>query len=100
MVKILDSSVQAEKFLDTLPPFESLLLSLPMSCRTVRLFNDVVAARGRNHLLMVNMIKHRKFPDRSSVTSQLIGMNDLWDSVFTQEPRQERFRGLGITGTL
>ena len=49
---------------------------------------------------MVNIIEHRKFPDRRSVTSQPIGVNDLWDSVFTQEPDQERFRGLGIMRTL
>ena len=37
------------------------------------------------------MIERRKFPDRSSVTSQLIGVNGLWDIVFTQKPDQERF---------
>ena len=46
---------------------------------------------------MVDVDQPWDFPDRSSVTSQLIGVNDLWDIVFTQEARQEGLRSLGIT---
>ena len=39
-------------------------------------------------------------PNRGPVASQLIGVNDLWDIVFTQDPAQERLRGFGIAVTL
>lgn len=56
MVKILDSRVQAEQRLRPFPLLESKLLSLLTSCETVRVLNDVDAARGGNHLLVINMI--------------------------------------------
>ena len=43
------------------------------------------------------MNERRKIPDRSSVSSQLIGVNDLRDLVFTQELNQESWCDLGIT---
>ena len=39
-------------------------------------------------------------PNRGPIASQLIGVNDLWDIVFTQDPAQERLRGFGIAVTL
>ena len=45
---------------------------------------------------MVDVDQARDFPDRSSVTSQLIGVNDLWDIVFIQEPDQKSFRGFSV----
>lgn len=46
---------------------------------------------------MIDIDEAWNLPDRSSITLQLIGMNDLWDIVFTQEASQECFCGLGIT---
>ena len=51
-------------------------------------------------MLMVNMIERWKFPDRGPIASQLIGMNDLWNVVFTQKSDQEGLRDLCITAPL
>ena len=51
MVEILDSCVQAQKFLCTFPPLEFLLMSLLTRCRTVGVFNQVIAAGCGQHLL-------------------------------------------------
>jgi len=56
----------------------------------------VVPGRG-NHLLVVDVSQARDFPDRSSVTPQLIGVNDLWNIVFTQEASQEGLRRFCVT---
>ena len=66
----------------------------------MRLFNQIVAACRGNHLLVVDIDQARDFPDRSSVTPKLIGVNDLWDIVFTQQPSQEDLRSLSIAVTL
>jgi hypothetical protein len=34
--------------------------------------------------------------DRGPVASELIGMDDFWDIIFTQQPRQEGLRGFGV----
>ena len=49
---------------------------------------------------MVDIDQARDLPDRSAVTPQLIGVNDLWEIVFTQQPGQERLRGLGVAVAL
>ena len=64
------------------------------------LLNDVVAACRGDHLLVVDVSQARDLSNRGSVTPELVGMDDLWDIVFTQEPDQERLRGLGIEVTL
>ena len=89
MVKVLDSGVQAQKFLSAFPSFESLLLSFLTPCGTVRLFDHVVAPGRGNHLLVVDVDQTGDLPDRGPVAPQLIGVNDLRDVVFTQESRQE-----------
>ena len=38
---------------------------------------------------MVNVDQARDLPDRGSVTPQLIGMDDLWNVVFSQKSDQE-----------
>ena len=49
-----------------------------------------------DHLLVVDVDQAGYLSDRSFVTPQLIGVNDLWDIVFTKEPGQEGLRGLSI----
>ena len=49
---------------------------------------------------MVDIDQARDLPDRSAVTPQLIGVNDLWEIVFTQQPGQESLRSLSIAVTL
>ena len=66
----------------------------------MRLFNQIVAPGRGDHLLVVDVNQTWELPDRRPVTAQLIGVNDFRDIVFTQEPDQERLRGLGIEVTL
>jgi hypothetical protein len=61
MVEILDPSVQAEKRLRPFPPLKSKLLSLLTSCGTVRLFNQIVAARRGNHLLVIDVLRQHGY---------------------------------------
>jgi hypothetical protein len=55
MVEILNAGVQTQKFLRSFPPLEPLLVSLLTSCGTVRMFDQVVAARATDHLLVVDV---------------------------------------------
>lgn len=89
--------MQTQKFLRTFPPFEVLLMSLLAPCRTVRWQGQGVAAGCGAHRPVIDIDEARNLPNRSSVTLQLIGMNDLWNSVVTQEASQEGCCGLGIT---
>ena len=99
MVELLDPGVQAQKFLSTFPSLESLLLSLLTPCGTMRLF-DIVAAGCRDHLLVVDVDQTGERLDRGPIAVQLIGVNDLRDVVVTQQPGQERLRGLSIAVVL
>ena len=64
------------------------------------MLDHVVAASCRDHLLVVDVDQAWDLPDRSAVTPQLIGVNDLRDIVFTQKPGQEGFRGLDVAVAL
>jgi hypothetical protein len=86
MVKVGHSGVQAQELLSAFPPFESLLRSLLSPGKSVFLLNDVIAACRRDHLLVVNVSKAEDLSDRGSVTAELIGMDDLWDIIFFQQP--------------
>ena len=100
MVEVLDPGVQAQKFLSTFPPSEALLLSLLTPCGTMRLFNQIVAARRGNHLLVIGVDQARKLSDRRPVAPQLIRVNDLRDIVFDQEASQKCLRGFRVAVTL
>ena len=97
MMEVLNSCVKAQKFLRSFPPLESKLLSLLTPCRTMRLLDQVVATRCRNHLLVVDIDQARQFPDCGTIASQLIGVNGLWDIVFSQQPGQEGLRRFGVS---
>ena len=64
------------------------------------MFDHGVAARHGDHLLVVDVSQPWNLPDRRSVTLQLIGVNNLWNVVFTQEPDPERLCGFGIAVAL
>ncbi len=96
MVKIGDPGMQAQEFLRSFFPLEVQLLSLLTPCGTVRLFNQVVAPGRRDDLPMFDALQARDLPDRGSITPELIGVNDLWDVIFTQQSREESFRSFGI----
>ena len=85
MVQVGDSGVQTQEFLSAFLPFKPLLLSFLSSCRSMFLQGNVVTARGGDHLLVVDIYQARDLPNRGSVATELIGMNDLWDIVFFQQ---------------
>jgi hypothetical protein len=60
------------------------------------LLNNVVTAGHRDHLLVIYVDQARDLPDGCPVAAELIGMDDLWDIVFSQQPGQEGLRGFGI----
>ena len=96
-MKVGHSGVQVQELLSAFPPFESLLRSLLTACKAMFLLNDVVTPGCRDHLLVVDASQARNLPDRGSITPQLIGMNNLWDVILTQEASQERFRRLSVS---
>ena len=44
-------------------------------------------------MLVVDVDHTQDFPDGRPVTPKLIGVNDLWEVMLTQEPSQEGLRG-------
>ena len=50
--------------------------------------------------MVVDVDQTGELPDRRPVALELIGVNSLWDVVFTQEPGQENFRGLSVAVAL
>jgi len=97
LVKIGDPGMQTQELLSAFPSPEPLLTSLLSSCRSVFLFDDVVTPGRGDDLLMVDVDQARDLSDRGAITPQLIGMDDLWDVMLTQEASQERFRRLRVT---
>ncbi len=83
MVEIGDPGMQTQEFLRSFSLREALLTSLLTSCGAMFLLNNVVAAGCGDHLV-VDICQARDLPNRGSVASELIGMNDLWDIIFTQ----------------
>ncbi len=78
------SGVEAQEFLSAFPPFEPLLLSFLSSCGSVFLLNDIVSSGRGDHLLVVNVSQARDLPNRGTVASELIGMNNVWNVIFNQ----------------
>ena len=96
-MEVGDPGVQAQEFLSAFPPLEALLTSLLSPCGAVFLLNDVVAACCGDDLLVVDVRQTRDLPDRGPITPQLIGVNDLWDAIFTQQSGQESLCGFGVS---
>jgi hypothetical protein len=64
------------------------------------LLNNVVASGRGDHLLVVDVDQAGNLSNRGSVAAELIGMDDLWDIVFSQQPGQEGLRSFGVPMTL
>ena len=96
MVEVGDSGVQVQEFLSACPSLEPLLTPLLSPCGSMFLLNDVVTSGRGDHLLVVNVDEAGDLSNRGSVTPELIGMDDLWDIVFSQQPGQEGLRRFGI----
>jgi len=58
-VKVFCSGMQPEEFLRSVSSLESLWLPLLTSYGTVRLLNHGVTARGRDHLLVIDVNEPR-----------------------------------------
>ncbi|GGO39174.1 hypothetical protein GCM10008949_46850 [Deinococcus humi] len=100
MVEVSDPGMQAQEFLSTFPPFKPLLGSFLSSRRPVFLLNDVVAACSGHHLPVIDVGEARDFPNRGTVTAQLISADRVWNTVCAKQPGQEGSRRLGITMSL
>jgi hypothetical protein len=100
MVEVSDPGVQAQELLSLFLPFESLLGSLLSACGSVFLQGDVVTPGRGDDLLMVDVDQARDLSNRGPVAAQLIGMDDLWDIVFSQQPGQEGLRSFSIPVSL
>ena len=64
------------------------------------MLNQVIATRCGDHLLVVDIDQPWELSDRSIIAAQMIGLNDLWDIVFTQEPDQKGLCSLSIAVAL
>jgi len=60
------------------------------------LLNDIVATCRPDHLLVVDVDQARDSLNRGSGAAELIGVNNLWDIIFSQQPGQEGLRRLGV----
>ena len=83
-MEVLETGMQAEKFLRAFPPFQSLLLSLLTPCGTVRLLHEVVATCCGDHRLVIDIDKTRDLPDCRPVAPQLIGTEHVWNGIFSE----------------
>ena len=59
--------------------------------------DDVVTPGCGDHLLMFDVEQARDLPDRGSVATELVSMNDVWDIIFSQESGQRSLLRLGIS---
>jgi len=96
MVKVGHSGVQIQKFLSAFSPSESLLTALLSPCGTVGLFDDVVTSGRGDDVLVIDVDQTWYLSNRGSIAAELIGMDNLWDIVFSQQPCQEGFRRFGV----
>ena len=64
------------------------------------LLDEIIAAVGRNHLLMVNLLKRWKFSDGGPVTGKFVRADRLWDVIFAEQASQERSCRFGISAAL
>jgi len=100
MVEIGDPGVQTQERLSTFPSSEPLLTALLSPCGSMFLLDNIVTARRGDHLLVINVGQTRDLPNRGSVTLKLIGVNDLWDVIFTQQSGQEGLCSLSVPVSL
>lgn len=63
----------------------------------MRLLNKVVTPGGGDHLTVLYTVEHGSFPECRSVTPELIGVNDLWYVVFTQQADEKGLGHLSVT---
>jgi len=60
------------------------------------LFNQGMAASGRDHRLVIDVIQRRKLADGRPITCQLVRADYFWDVIFTQQMLEECRRRRGV----
>ena len=87
--------MQTQEYLNAFLLLES-LLSFLTPCRSVRLLHDVIAPYCRNYLLVIGISQVRSLYNSCSVAPDLIGMNNLWDTIFSRQLRQKGLCGFSV----
>lgn len=95
-MKIAGSGVQVKKFLRSPHPFKAFLASFLISCRSMRLFNQIVAPGRGNHLTVRCTVKLRQLSNRRSIAAQFIRVDRGWHFICAQECGEERLGCLSV----
>jgi hypothetical protein len=96
VVKVGDPGMSTEEFFSPFSPLEALLTPLLSPCRSVVLQGDGVIPSCGDHLLVVDVSQAGKLSNRGFVAAEPICMDDLWDTVVSQQPGQEGLRRFGV----
>ena len=96
-VEVRDSAVQGEEFLSPFPSFEAELSTFLLPSRSMGLLNQVVAAGGGDDLNVLHTVEHGKLTQRRPVAPQLVGVNGLWNAIFTEQADEKGSGCLGIS---
>ena len=64
------------------------------------LFHEVIAASRRHDLDVLHAVEHGKRAKGRTVAPQLVGVDDGWDVMLTQEPEEESLRRLCVPAPL
>jgi len=88
--------MQGQEFLCSPLVLEADLASFLLPCRSMGLFNQVVAARRADDLDVLNAVEHEKFPNGRSIAPQLVSVDHVWHAVMYQQPSEKGLRRLGI----
>ena len=96
VVQVRDAGVESQETLCPLSSPEAALLALVSSCRAMGLLDQVVAAGGGDNLNVLHGVEHRKFPKSGAITPELVGVDDLWYVVLTEQSTEEQSGSLGI----
>jgi len=70
-----------EEFLCSPLIFEADLASLLLPGGTMRLFDEVIAARSRDDLDVLHNVEHRKGSNGRSIAPKLVAVDCVWDVV-------------------
>lgn len=88
--------MEIEEFLCPFPSFEAELAPFLLPCRSMRLFDQVVAAGCRYDLHVLHMVEHREFSDGCPVAPEVVSVDDLRDRIFAKETYEKGLGSLGI----
>lgn len=96
-VKVGYPGMEIQELLGPLRTPEPKPTSFLLSCVTVRLLDEIVAAGSVSSLLVLHGAEHQQFSDRGAIASELVSMDGLWSGVFPQQTDEEGLRRPRIT---